>query len=142
MTYVVAFDGTDLAEAALERAAGLAGGTGERLVVVSVVPTDRPLAEEYGLPEGGEYDPEAAARRLRGRARDVAPDAEFRAVRVDPYASKGRIATKIRAVADETDADVVVVGSDDAGRVVEPVSSVGGAVAGGADYDVLIVRSR
>ena len=37
--------------------------------------------------------------------------------------------------------DLVVVGSENAGRVVAPVSSVGGSVASGADYDVLIVRS-
>ena len=35
----------------------------------------------------------------------------------------------------------LVVGSENAGRAVAPVSSVGGSVASGADYDVLIVRS-
>jgi hypothetical protein len=38
--------------------------------------------------------------------------------------------------------DLVFVGIENAGRVVAPVSSVGGSVASSTDYDVLIVRSR
>jgi hypothetical protein len=38
------------------------------------------------------------------------------------------------------DADVVVVGSENAGRVLSPVSSVGSTVASGS-YDVFVVRS-
>jgi nucleotide-binding universal stress UspA family protein len=140
MTYLVAFDGTRLSELALRRAAAFAEGDGERLVVVSVLPTDRRLAEEYGLPEGDEYDPEAAAGRLRDVARDVAADAEFRVEHVDRYAGKGRIATKIREAAREEGADVVFLGSDNAGRVVEPVASVGASVASSLEYDVFIAR--
>lgn len=141
MTYLAAYDGSPLAEAALRRAARFARVEREDLVVTSVVPTDEPLAETYDLVEGEEYDPEAAAERLRTEARSVAPDGEFRARRVDPYAGKGRIATEIGHVIREVDADLVVVGSENAGRVVEPVSSVGSSVASGTDYDVLIVRS-
>lgn len=141
MTYLAAFDGSPLAEAALRRAAAFTGDRDERLVVASVIPTDEPLAESYDLVSGEEYDPERAAARLRERARDIAPDAEFRARRVDPYAGKGRIATEIGHVVRDVEADLVVVGSENAGRVVEPVSSVGSSVASGTDYDVLIVRT-
>lgn len=141
MTYLVAFDGTDRSETALSRASAFADSTDERLVVVSVLPTDDDLAAEYGLIEGDEYDPENAAERLRGRVEAVAPDAEFRVESVDAYAGKGRIASEIREVARELDADVVFVGSDNAGRVVQPVTSVGGPVASATDYDVFIVRS-
>ncbi|WP_178918196.1 universal stress protein [Natronomonas gomsonensis] len=141
MTYLVAFDGTDLSETALSRAVEFADSTDERLVVVSVLPTDEDLAAEYGLVEGDTYDPGDAAQRLRTQVEDVSTDAEFRTESVDAYAGKGRIATEIRDVARDVDADVVFVGSDNAGRVVQPVTSVGGAVAGGTDYDVFIVRS-
>lgn len=141
MTFLVAYDGSPLAEAALRRAAAFASDENEPLVVASVVPTDEPLAETYGFVEGGEYDPEAAAERLRSDARAIAPACEFRARRVDPYAGKGRIATEIGHVIREVDADLVVVGSENAGRVVDPVSSVGSSVASSTDYDVLIVRS-
>jgi len=141
MTYLAAYDGSSLADAALRRAAEFAADEDEELVVASVVPTDEPLAETYDLVEGDEYDPETAAANLRRSARSIAPDCEFRARRVDPYAGKGRIATEIGHVIREVDADLVVVGSENAGRVVEPVSSVGSSVASGSEYDVLIVRS-
>lgn len=141
MSYLVAFDGSDLAAAALRRATTFAAATDERVVVVSVVPTDEALAAEYGLLTDGEYDPARATERLRTAVGDVAPEAEFRAESVDAYAGKGRIAREIGRVADEEDAAVVFVGSDDAGRVVRPVTSVGDRVASGGDYDVFIVRS-
>lgn len=141
MTYVVAFDGSPLSEEALERATALARATEERVVAVSVVPTDDVLAEEYGLLDGDEYDPRAAADRLREAAGDVAPRADFRAETIDAYAGKRQIARAISRIADEEDATVVFVGSENAGRVVQPVSSVGGAVASKGDYDVFIVRS-
>ncbi|WP_336134922.1 universal stress protein [Natronomonas amylolytica] len=141
MSYLVAFDGTDLSSTALRRAASFAETNGERLVVVSVLPTDRSLAEQYGLVEGDEYDPEAAADRLRETALDIAPDAEFRAEHIDRYAGKGQIATKIRRAARQEGADVVFVGSNNAGRIVKPIASVGDSVAGGLEYDVFIVRS-
>lgn len=141
MTYLAAYDGSPLADAALRRAADFARDEDEALVVATVVPMDEPLAETYDLVEGDEYDPETAAETLRRQARSIAPDCEFRARRVDPYAGKGRIATEIGHVIRAVDADLVVVGSENAGRVVEPVSSVGSSVASGTDYDVLIVRS-
>lgn len=141
MTYLAAYDGSALADAALRRAAEFARDDDEALVAVAVVPTDERLAETYGLVEGGEYDPETAAESLRQQARSIAPDCEFRARRVDPYAGKGRIATEIGHVIRAVDADLVVVGSENAGRVVEPVASAESTVASGTEYDVLVVRS-
>lgn len=141
MTYLVAFDGSALSETALRRATTFAEATDERVVAVSVVPTDDALAEEYGLVEDGEYDPAAAADRLGEAVCDVAPDAEFRPDSVDAYAGKGRIAREITRAASQEDASVVFVGSDDAGRIVQTVSSVGGAVASEGDFDVYVARS-
>lgn len=141
VTYLVAYDGSPLADAALERAAAHADALGEDVVVASVLPADEALAGEYGWSDDGEYDPDTVAADLRAAALATAPDATVRIERIGPYAGRTRIARTIHDLADEHEADVVFVGSDDAGRVVEPVSSVGGAVATGTDYDVYVVRS-
>lgn len=141
MTYLVAYDGSALSETALRRATTFAEATDERVVVVSVVPTDDALAEEYGLVGDGEYDPAEAADRLGEAVGDVAPAAEFRAESVDAYAGKGLIAREITRAASREDASVVFVGSDDAGRIVQPISSVGGAVTSEGDFDVYVARS-
>lgn len=137
MTYLVAFDGGARSEAALRRARAVAAATDESLVAVSVLPTDEFLAETYDLLDDGEYDPEAAADRLRRAARELAPDAGFRAERVDTYAGKRRIADRLRRAAHEEDADVVFVGSDAAGRVVRRLSRVEET----AEYDLFVVRT-
>ncbi|QLD85340.1 universal stress protein [Natronomonas halophila] len=141
MTYLAAFDGTDLSRAALDRAVLFAEQNDQRLVVVCVLPTDRSLAETYGLVEGDEYDPEAAAERLREAVLEIAPNADVRFDNIDRYAGKGQIGSKIRRAAREVDAEIVFLGSDNAGRIVKPVTSVGGTVASSLEYDVFIVRS-
>lgn len=140
VTYLVGYDGGPGSASALRRATGFAGRDGGRVVAVSVLPTDEPLAATYDLLEDGEYDPEAAAERLRAAAADVAPDAEFRAERVDAYAGKRRIAKEIDRVAREENADVVVLGRD-AGRVVRALAGAEESVAADAGYDLYLVRS-
>jgi nucleotide-binding universal stress UspA family protein len=141
MSCLVAFDGSQPSSAALERAAAFADET-ERLLVVSVVPTDERLAAAYGLAETGTeeaYDPERTAERLRAAATRLAAAAGFRVEYVDGYAGKRTIAATIREVAGETAADTVVVGCEAAGRVVEALC--GGDTAAQPTYDVLVVRS-
>lgn len=143
-TYLVAYDGGAGSERALRRATTFAERTAARLVVASVLPTDAPLAATYDLADDGEYDPDAAAERLRAAAAEVAPDAEFRAERVDAYAGRRRVAKVLSRVAGEEDAEVVFVGGDDAGRVVQRLSSADGASAergGDTGFDVFVVRS-
>lgn len=143
-TYLVAYDGGESSERALRRATAFADRTGARLVVASVLPTDASLAETYDLTDDGAYDPDAAAERLRTAAAEVAPEADFRAERVDAYAGRRRIAKVLSRVAGEADAEVVFVGGDDAGRVVQRLSRVDA----GSDerdendgFDVFVVRS-
>lgn len=142
-TYLVAYDGGADSERALRRATAFADRTGARLVVASVLPTDASLAETYDLTDDGEYDPEAAAERLRAAA-EAAPEADFRAERVGAYAGRRRIAKVLSRVAGEEEAEVVFVGGDDAGRVVQRLSRADGASAergGDAGFDVFVVRS-
>jgi nucleotide-binding universal stress UspA family protein len=145
MVLLVPFDGSELATAALRRAVEFSELTDERLVVLSVLTNDERFARERGWVGADEpYDPDAVAEELETAAREIAPDATFR--REEPTEA-GMMATTthdvartIREAAHELDASVVFVGSENAGRVSTPVSSVGSPVSEDPDYDVHIVR--
>lgn len=145
MVLLVPFDGSELATAALRRAAEFSELTDEPLVVLSVVTDDERFARERGWVGADEpYDPDAIAGELETAAREVAPDAVFR--REEP-SDGGETATTtmdvartIREVAREVGASIVFVGSENAGRVSTPISSVGSPVSEAPEYDVHIVR--
>ncbi|MEF8843480.1 MAG: universal stress protein [Haloarculaceae archaeon] len=145
MVLLVPFDGSELATAALDRAAEFAELTDEPLVVLSVVTDDERFARERGWVDVDEpYDPDAIAGHLEAAAREVAPDATFR--REEPTDASEMatttldVARTIRQVAHELDASVVFVGSENAGRVSTPIASVGSPVSEDPEYDVHIVR--
>lgn len=146
MVYLVPFDGSELALAALERATEFASVMDEDVVVLAVVPVGEPdFAVERGwTDDDGTYDPDAVAARLRTRATDVAPGATFRCERPEDVSSVASVTTDvvrtIRTVAEETGASIVFIGSENAGRVTSPVSSVGAPVSADPRYDVHIVR--
>jgi nucleotide-binding universal stress UspA family protein len=145
MVILVPFDGSELATAALRRATEFAELTDEPLVVLSVVTDDERFARGRGWIDGDEpYDPDAVAERLEASVREVAPDATFR--RETPTdagemaATPLDVARTIRQVAHEIDASIVFVGSENAGRVSTPITSVGSPVSEDPGYDVHIVR--
>jgi nucleotide-binding universal stress UspA family protein len=145
MTVLVPFDGSDLSVAALERGAELADGRGASLVVVTVVPHDGDYAEERGWLDPAEtFDADTVEARLAERVADVAPGATFRLEVVeneDPLVTgEMTVVRTVREVAAEVDAEVVVVGSENAGRVTTPLTSVGSPVSEDPRYDVYIVR--
>lgn len=72
----------------------------------------------------------------------LVPEADYRHAVVDRYAPTSTIANRVCRMATEEDASMVFVGSENAGRLVSTVSSVGNAVSSRADYDVVIVRNR
>ena len=146
MTYLVPFDGSALAEAALERAVEFAALTDEEVVALAVVPLDEHgFAVERGWVDAGErYDPDEVVARLESQVRAIAPDATFRCERPEDVSSVASVTTDvvrtIRTVAQEVDAEIVFIGSENAGRVSTPVSSVGAPVSEDPRYDVHIVR--
>jgi len=147
MTLLVPFDGSDLSEAALERATEFAEFTGEDVLVLTVVPDEAEYALSRGwLGPDEPFDPDAVADRFRERVTEIAPDAAFRAEIPENVSSMGSITTDvirtIRAVAHEVDASVIFIGSENAGRVSSPVSSVGAPVSEDPGYDVYIIRHR
>jgi len=141
MTYVVAFDNSPLAETALRRAVTFADAVGEDVVAVTAIQRDPSLARERGWVDGDEtFDVETAARNLTAAVTDVDPDVGFEYRALDAYAPRGRVSRTVRELAVDAGADVVFVGSDDAGRIVGGLASVGQSVSADDRYDVHIVR--
>lgn len=146
MTLLVPFDGSALSKAALERAMEFGEYRGEDIVALTVVPTDAEFAEERGwINPGAEYDPDAVCADFEKQVEAVAPDVQFRcehpAESLSMTASVIDDVTRcIRQVADELEASIVFIGSENAGRVSTPVTSVGSPISEDPHYDVHIVR--
>jgi nucleotide-binding universal stress UspA family protein len=162
-TIVVGYDGSEAAERALRRAAAIAEAFSARLVVVSVesssyvpasvlepaaaaglVPpaTAGPLAPggTVPLPEPapGPREPEELARRQLERAR---MSLAGRNIEADYVVELGEPAERLLELADQRDADLIVVGSREHGFVERllgrPVDEV---VARRSERDVLLVH--
>lgn len=143
MTFLVPFDASELAEAALVRADEYAEALDEDVTVVTVVPESKRYAREKGWIAAGEaFDVREVIADVHREVTKLSPEASFRSTRVDGAASEGTVASTIRSAAKEVDASVVFLGSEDAGRVVVPIASVGGTVAADSGYDVHLVRRR
>jgi nucleotide-binding universal stress UspA family protein len=143
MTIVAPFDGTPLSEAALQRAGELGDVFDRRVVAVTVIPNSNArYARSRGwLDDTQSFDPESVVSTLSEQVDSLVPDAAFEYEVVSRYAQAGEIASKIRRVARNKDADIVVIGSDNAGNIVSNVSSVGSSIAADQAYDVMIVRT-
>ncbi|PSQ01730.1 universal stress protein [Halobacteriales archaeon QS_5_70_17] len=145
MVLLAPFDGSDLSRRAVERAVEFGDLIGEEVVVLTVVPPDEEFARERGWIDADEpFDESAIADRLRKGAREVAPDATIRVEHTEETSMLASttmdIGRRIRQVAHEVGATVVFVGSENAGRVTTPVTSVGKPVSEDPGYDVHIVR--
>lgn len=145
MVLLVPYDGSDLSTAALRRAAEFSEYTGEPVLALSIVPQEPDYAIERGWIDADDsYDPESIAEEMREKVEAVVPDAEFRTEIPEDVSSMASVTTDvvrtIRQVAHEVDASIVFIGSENAGRVSTPVSSVGAPVSEDPDYDVHIVR--
>jgi len=144
MTILVPFDGSDLAEAALIRATQFGNVFDEDVLAVSIIPkrnTDY-ARERNWLKQDEEFALESVVSTLHKQVTDLCPSANFRHKVVDRYARSGTIAGRIRKVARDEDVSMVFIGSENAGRLVTAVSSVGGSVAADQAYDVVIIRDR
>jgi nucleotide-binding universal stress UspA family protein len=158
-TFVVGYDGSEAAERALGRAAELAEALAARIVVVSVFglgglpaldPESMPPLPLGGpLPGGGTIplsaaDPEAThelEKLARRRLDDARTMLSRRGLEADYVAKLGFPADVLLEVADERDADLIVVGSREHGflerLLARPVEE---AVARRAERDVLLVH--
>lgn len=145
MVYLVPFDGSALSEAALVRAREFAEHADRQVIALSVIPADDEYARERGWADpDGTFDPASVAGRLEADVAEIAPDATFRWEETEAVSTLASttmdVSRAIRTVAHEVEADVVFIGSENAGRVAAPVTSVGEPVSEDPAYDVFIVR--
>lgn len=143
MTFLVAYDGSELSRAALNRAAALATLADEDIVAVAVVPGDFEYARDRGWVEADGrrgFDPAAVEADLRAGVADIAPGATFRCEHVSEYAGAHTISHRLQTVTKDVDPSVVFIGSENAGQIVTPISSVGSQLASDLRYDVYLVR--
>ena len=141
MTFVVPFDGSTLAEAALVRAVEYAAALGEPIVAVAVIPERTRYAREKGWIAADEpYDVDAVVAALRERVAALAPDADFEYERIREYPPAEELADHVERLAMAHEPSVVFLGSENVGSVVTPVASVAANVAEEESYDVYLVR--
>lgn len=144
MTLVVPFDGSELAGAALVRATEFGAVFEEDVLAISVIPKGNAAyaRERDWLDPDAEFDFEPVLTTLHRQVTDLCPTANFRHKLVSRSAPPGEIAGTVRDVARAEDASMVFIGSENAGRLVTGISSVGGGIASDQAYDVVIVRNR
>jgi nucleotide-binding universal stress UspA family protein len=135
-TIVVGFDDTEPARRALERAADLAEAFGAKLVVTSVAPI------LVGATRGaGPIDPVDSPAEHREQLKDARELLEARSIEVEYVPALGEPADTIAELADDRDADLIVVGTRDPGILERLLGqSVSERVAHHAHRDVLIVH--
>jgi nucleotide-binding universal stress UspA family protein len=144
MVLLVPYDGSTLSTAALERAA-VSSHADESVVVLTVVP---PWNAAYARRQGwlGPDEPlslDGVRDRLGPDDDAVAPGADCRVEYADgtePSALPVDVARTVRDVAHGLHASTVFVGSENAGRVSTPLSSVGTPVPEAPDCAVSTVR--
>lgn len=143
MTFVVPFDGSTATEAALTRARDFGDALDEAVRVISIIPSNNArYARQRGwLASDEPFDVERIAATLSTQVEEIAPDASFTYERCSRDATANSISKPIRKFAKRHDASTVFVGSDNAGRIVTTVGSVGGRISADGAYDILIVRS-
>lgn len=136
---IVGIDGSPTAEMALDRAIELARGSGGRLHVVSAyepaqarVTGGAPAGEEYLAPQ--DYKAEGVLQRALDRS-------GTKDLQVEEHAPKGHAADALIAVAEETGADLIVIGSVGMKGPKRIFGSVPNRVSHKSPCDVLIVQT-
>jgi nucleotide-binding universal stress UspA family protein len=135
-TIVVGFDDTEPARRALERAADLAEAFDAKLVVTSVAPILVGVART-----AGPLDPADTPKEHREQLQDARTLLEGRGIEADYVPAAGEPAETIVELADERNADLIVVGTHEPGILERLLGqSVSERVAHHAHRDVLIVH--
>ena len=137
-TIVVAYDASDSARLALERAADLAQAFGAKLIATSVSPVMQGASRV-----GGGIDPTDPPERHAEQLQEAQALLSARGVEADAVAAVGHPEEAIVAVAKEHGADLIVVGSHGAGLAARILGqSVSDGVVHRAPCDVYVAHQR
>jgi nucleotide-binding universal stress UspA family protein len=143
-TIVVGTDGSETARKAVREAVGLAKSVGASVAVVSAyepVPTQRLREEARETPEDLLWSINARED-VDATLREAAEDVEDAGVKIRAFAREGDPADAILDVAEEEDADLIVVGNKGmTGAKRFLLGSVPNKVSHHAPCSVLIVRT-
>lgn len=147
MVLLVPYDGSELSRTALARARQYSEVTDADLIALTVVPVDPEFAVERGwVDDVAQFDGKAIGEQLQEDIAELAPAATRRIEVVAPNDDQVitsptfDIVRTIRNVAAEVDAEILFLGSENAGQVAAPLTSVSSPLAEDPEYDVFIVR--
>ncbi|HUA43757.1 MAG TPA: universal stress protein [Solirubrobacteraceae bacterium] len=136
-TIVVGYDETPGSERALARAATLAKALGSKLVVTSVTP----LMINAGGRSGGPIDPTDPPEKHAKELEAARTYLEGQGIEADYRGAVGEPADAIVQLADEVDAEMIVVGTREPNLIQRLTGqSVSDAVSRHAHRDVLVVH--
>jgi nucleotide-binding universal stress UspA family protein len=135
-TIVVGYDETEGSKRALERAAEIAGAFGGRLIVTSVAPV-----QYYATRSRGPVGPGETLLDHRDMLAEARTTLEGKGVEADYVWAAGEPGDTIVQIADEQNADLIVVGTREPGLLERLIGgSVSQDVAREAECDVLVVH--
>jgi len=146
MTVLAPFDGSRLSKTALRRAATYGDSWDEEVVALTVIPKEASFAVERGwIADDSTFDPAALCEEFGRRVAEIAPEATFRCEvpedsDVPTATAIDDVTRTVRHVAGELDVSVIFIGTENAGRISGPVTSVGSPLSKDPQYDVHIVR--
>lgn len=135
MVFLVPFDGSARAHAALDRAVTYGAALDRDVVAVSYVPTGTDFAERRRWVDSSEdFAAETVASDLQRKIEEATDDAELRYEDESAHSPAGGLSKELRQTALDVDATAVFVGCADDGRVVVPIDDDADA------FDVHVVR--
>lgn len=156
MTFVVPYDGTQLSKTALitarlysitfedspnEITKLLLGDKPMEVTAICIIPESARYAREKGwIGMDEDFAPRSVAENLHREVTDLTPNANFQFKRVGGGATSGTISSRLRKTAHELEASVMFIGSENAGRIITPLSSVGSVIAADKAFDIHLTR--
>ena len=141
MVFLVPFDGSPLADAALDRAVTYADALETDVVAVSLIPTGSDYAQRRRrVDPTADFAAETASTELRRKIEETTDDAERNYSDSGAYTPDDGLTERVRQTARDVGASVLFVGADgnDSG---ERLRTPFGEVLGDAEYDIHVVRS-